>query len=168
MTQVSSPPGVLLEQRVARLEDVRSIQEVKYRYTEGTDTGYDLDKIASAFTPDGRWVAEGFADCHGREEIKEFFAGLKQVVTMALHHATNPRIQVAEDGLSATGQFYLHCLCTMLRGDDSGGSDAVLMIGTYRDRFAKVDGEWLLDELVADVRHVSEWTEGWARQPWRT
>lgn len=49
-----------------------AIQEVKFRYTEGTDPGYDLDKIAAAFTPDGRWYAEGFADCHGRDEIREF------------------------------------------------------------------------------------------------
>lgn len=157
-----------LEQRVTRLEDAQAIQDVKFRYTQATDTGYDLDRIAACFTPDGRWAAEGFADCHGRDEIREFFGNLKQVVTMALHHATNPRIQVAPDGTSATGQFYLHCVCTMLRGDGSDDADAVLMIGTYSDRFAKVDGEWLLEELVAEVRHVSEWTEGWARQPWRT
>ncbi len=164
----SDRDAVSLEHRVARLEDVRAIQEVMFRYTEGTDTGYDLDKIASCFTPDGRWLAEGFADWHGRDEIRDFFGNLKQVVTMALHHATNPRIEVADDGMSATGQFYLHCLCTMLRADGSGESDAVLMIGTYTDRFEKVDEQWLLKELIADVRHVSEWTEGWARQPWRT
>lgn len=156
-----------LEERIARLEDAKAIHEVKFRYTNATDTGYDLDGIAACFTPDGRWAAEGFADCHGRDEIREFFGGLKQVVTMALHHATNPRIQVAADGTTATGQFYLHCLCTMLRGDEAGGSDAVLMMGTYRDRFARHDGEWLISELVADVRHVSGWTEGWVREPWR-
>lgn len=157
-----------LEQRLTLLEDVRAIEEVKYLYTEGTDTGYDLEKIASAFTPEGRWVAEGFADCHGRQAIKDFFLGLSQVVSMALHHATNPRIVVDPGGTTASGQWYLHCVCTMRRSDGSDDQDAVLMIGTYRDRFEKVDGEWLISELVADVRHVSEWTQGWAKQPWRT
>lgn len=41
------------------------------------------------------------------------------------------------------------------------------MLGTYSDTFRQVDGEWLIEELTADVRHVSEWTQGWARQPWR-
>jgi hypothetical protein len=156
-----------VEERLARMEAIHEIQEIKFRYTEGTDFGYDLDKIASCFTEDGRWVSEGFADCHGREEIKEFFAGLKQVVSMALHYTTNPRITLGDDGLSATGRFHLWCACTMSRSDDSGESDAVTMIGTYDDKFEKVDGKWLIKELNADVRHVSEWSEGWARQPWR-
>jgi hypothetical protein len=55
----------------------------------------------------------------------------------------------------------------MSRSDDSGESDAVTMIGTYDDTFEKVDGRWLLKELTTDVRHVSELSEGWARQRWR-
>jgi hypothetical protein len=155
------------EERLTRMEDIHGITQIKMLYTEGTDFGYDLDQIASCFTEDGRWVAEGFADCNGREEIKEFFGNLKQVVSMALHYTTNPRITINDDGLTATGKFHLWCACTMARSDDSGEQDAVTMIGTYADRFEKVDGVWLLKELNADVRHVSEWTQGWALEPWR-
>lgn len=156
-----------VEQRLARMEAIHEIQEVKYRYIAGTDFGYDLDQIASCFTIDGRWRAEGFADCHGRTEIKEFFGRLKQVVTMALHYATNPRIEVGHEGLTAVGRFHLWCACTMIQPGGSTGSDAVVMLGTYSDTFRKIDGEWLIEELDADVRHVSEWTQGWANQPWR-
>lgn len=89
-------------------------------------------------------------------------------MTLAFHHATNPRIDVAPDGMSASGRFYLYCICTMLRANDPEQSDAVLMFGSYQDKFVKLNGEWLLAELIADVRHVSEWTEGWVRQPWKT
>ena len=162
-----SPEELSLEQRVTRIEDVRAIEKVKMLYTEGTDFGYDLEQIAGCFTEEGRWVSEGFADCHGREAIKEFFAGLKQVVTMALHYTTNPRIDVDPGGRTAAAKFHLWCACTMLRPDESGDKDAVTMIGTYSDRFEKVDGTWLISELKAEVRHVSEWTQGWALDPWR-
>jgi hypothetical protein len=55
-----------LEQRLARME---AIQEIKFRYTEGTDFGYDLDKIASCFTEDRRWFSSTSgapARCHGQ------------------------------------------------------------------------------------------------------
>lgn len=160
-------PERSLEERITRVEDVQGIEKIKMLYTEGTDFGYDLDQIASCFTEDGRWVSEGFADCNGREAIAAFFGQLKQVVTMALHYTTNPRIDVGDDGVTATGKFHLWCACTMKRGDESGEEDAVMMIGTYADRFEKVDGTWLIKELNADVRHVSEWTKGWALDPWR-
>jgi hypothetical protein len=156
-----------LEERVTRIEDVREIEKIKMLYTEGTDFGYDLDQIASCFTEDGRWVSEGFADCHGREAIKEFFGQLKLAVTMALHYTTNPRIDVDPGGVTAAAKFHLWCACTMKRPDESGEEDAITMIGTYSDRFEKVDGTWLIKELNAHVRHVSEWTKGWALDPWR-
>lgn len=86
---------------------------------------------------------------------------------MALHYATNPRIEVHDNGIGATGRFHLWCACTMRRPAEPQESNAVVMLGTYSDTFRQVDGEWLIEELTADVRHVSEWTQGWARQPWR-
>lgn len=156
-----------LERRVLRLEDLRAVEQLKFRYTAACDFGFDVDAIAACFTEDGRWVAEGFADCHGREQIRDYFRRLSHVTPQALHYATSPRVELDDDGTRATAQFHLLCLSTVRRrGDD--GLDALVMIGSYHDRCVKVDGEWLFEELRADVRHVSEWTEGWARQPWRT
>ena len=84
---------------------------------------------------------------------------------MALHNATNPRIVLYDNGIGATGQFHLWCACTM-RPAEPLESD-VVMLGACSDRFRQADGEWLIEEFTADVRHMSERRQGRARQPWR-
>jgi hypothetical protein len=155
----------MLEARLALIEAEREIEQLQYRYTAACDHGYDVDAIASCFTPTGRWVANGFADCHGRDEIRAFFTSLARVTPQVLHYATSPRITVRPDGQTATAEFYLLCLSTVTGGSD--GAEAVIILGTYSDRCVKVNSEWLFEELRVDVRHISEWTQGWVNQPWR-
>ena len=155
-----------LERRLTRLEDVRAVEQLKFRYTAACDFGYDLDALASCFAPDGRWVSDGFADCHGRDEIRDYFRRLAKVTPQALHYATSPRVLLDAGGGRAEARFHLLCLSTVRRrGSDE--HDALVMIGSYHDRCIKIDGQWLFEELRADVRHISEWTQGWVREPWR-
>lgn len=155
-----------LEARVRQLEDIRAIENLKFRYTAACDSGFDRDAIADCFTEDGRWGANGFGECHGREEIRDFFRRLARVTPQALHYATSPRIRVAADGTTATGDFYLLCLATV-RQRTSDVLAALVILGSYADKFAKVNGEWWIEELRGNIRHISEWTQGWAKQPWR-
>jgi hypothetical protein len=155
-----------IQQRLELLEDVRAIEDLKHRYTAALDFGYDLDALAACFVPRGRWVANGFGDCRGHDEIRAFFARLAKATPQTLHYATSPRIEVAPDGLSAVARFYLLNLSTVRRRD-SDELDAVVVLGTYDDRCVKIEGRWLFEELRVDVRSSSDWTEGWARQPWR-
>lgn len=110
-------------------------------------------------------MANGFADCRGRGEIRAFFAKLGRVTPQVLHYATNPRISVSADGQSANAQFHLLCLSTVLSAHDP--AQAVIILGTYSNTCVRLEGEWLFEELRVDVRSVSEWTQGWAKQPWR-
>ncbi len=142
-----------LEQRVARIEDVSAITSLKYRYAAFCDAGYDLDGLCSVFAPEGRWAANGYGDFKGRAEIRAHFAKLATTVVEVLHYVTSPRVDVAVDGQSATGLFYLLCLCRSRRKNDPSIADPVIVAGTYEDQFIKVDGRWLFRELVVNVRY---------------
>ena len=142
-----------LEQRVARIEDVSAITSLKYRYAAFCDAGYDLDGLCSVFVPEGRWAANGYGDFKGHAEIRAYFAKLATTVVEVLHYVTSPRIDLAQDGQSATGRFYLLCLCKSRRKDVPAIADPVVIAGTYEDQFVKIDGRWLFRELVVDVRY---------------
>jgi hypothetical protein len=151
----SGARGFSLEQRVDRLEDVLAIQTLKYQYAAYCDTGYDLDGLCSIFVPDGRWVADRYGDYVGHAQIRDFFTQMAKMVADVLHYVTSPRIEVAEDGQSASGRFYLLCLCKQRRRDDPAVTDPVIIVGTYDDTFVKRDGRWLFRELRVDVRFSS-------------
>jgi hypothetical protein len=155
-----------LERRLRHLEDIRAIEQLKYRYTAGCDFGYDLDEIAGCFTENGRWISNGFADLTGRQEIRDYFERLSRYTSQALHYTTSPRITIEPSGDRATAEFYLLCLATVRRRG-STESDAVVILGSYTDICIKIDDKWFFEELRVDVRHSSDWTEGWAKQPWR-
>lgn len=142
-----------LEERVRRLEDAVAITSLKYQYAAYCDAGYDLDGLCSVFVPDGRWAANGYGDFNGHAEIRAYFAQLSTTVVEALHYVTSPRIELAEDGQSATGRFYLLCLCKSKRRHAPAIADPVVISGTYEDQFVKIDGRWLFRELVVNVRY---------------
>lgn len=157
-----------LEHRVQQLEDVEAIRQLKHQYALYCDNGYDPDGIASLFTEDGRWIVDGVGGHNeGREEIRAHFAALSGAITWAQHYMINPIITVSDDGLSATGKFHLLCLATIARTDDGAEFDAVILTIGYTDQFVKRDGEWFFEELLGKTHYVSDWTEGWVRQPMR-
>ena len=55
-----------LAARLTRLEDVRAIEQLKYRYAGHCDDSYDPEGIASLFIEDGRWVVDGEGGNHDR------------------------------------------------------------------------------------------------------
>lgn len=150
-----------LEQRLQRLEDERAIERLKYRYAAYCDDHYDPEGIASLFTADGRWLVDGEGgSMQGHEEIKAHFRALSAHIPWALHFVTQPRVEVADDGLRATGWFYLLCLCTI-------GEDAVVLTLNYTDLFVKQDGRWLFQELRGRTHQVSNWDQGWVKLRFR-
>src|SRR5690348_16175527 len=84
-----------LARRLTRLEDVRAIEQLKYRYAAFCDDNYDPDGIAGCFVDDGRWVVDGEGGSMvGHEEIKAHFRALSEKITWALHHVIAPRIEL--------------------------------------------------------------------------
>jgi hypothetical protein len=145
-----------LEDRLARLEDEKAILHLKYQYAAYCDTGYDLDGFRSIFTPNGRWAANGFGTFTGHDEICRFFEELSATVVQVLHYVTSPRITVADDGRTATGDFYLLCLSRSRDRGNLSVVDSVATMGTYEDRFVKLADRWLIEEMKVNVGHVAK------------
>ena len=170
MTQVTEVSATLddVVRRLGRLEDVRAIEQLKYQYAGYCDNSYDPDGIASLFTEDGRWVVDGEGGSMvGHEEIKAHFRALSEKISWAQHYMIAPRVELSEDGLSATGYFYLLCLCTIERTDEPAEKDAVILTLNYVDQLVKRDGQWYFQELLGRTHQVSDWDQGWVKQPFR-
>ncbi|MEE4023378.1 nuclear transport factor 2 family protein [Gordonia sp. PKS22-38] len=157
-----------LADRLGRLEDVKAIEDLKYRYASLCDNNYDPEGIAAQFAPDGRWVVDGEGGSMvGRDEIKAHFRALSERITWALHYVMAPRIEVSQDRNTAIGYFYLLCLCTIEKTDNPAEKDAVILTINYTDQFVKLDGKWYFQELLGKTHQVSNWEEGWVKQPFR-
>lgn len=157
-----------LEDELGRLQDIRAIEQLKYRYAGYCDHGYDPDGIASCFTPDGVWVVNGVGgDVAGHDAIRAHFSALSKSISWALHYVVAPQVELAADRMTAVGHFYLLCLCTIAREDGSSEKDAVILTLNYTDRFVKHDGRWLFTELRGTMHQASNWDQGWVRQQWR-
>lgn len=152
-----------VEQRLARMEDIRAIEELQYRYAWALDNddGVDPAAIADCFTEDGLWWSDGIgAEIRGRHEIRRFFEGLRKYPS-ELHYTTNMRIQLDDDAAAASVQAYLACFCSG-KPDVAPDTEPLVIATTYRSRCRKVDGEWLFSELRARRRWASAATIGWA------
>jgi hypothetical protein len=141
--------------RLARLEDLDAIRALKMRYARYCDAGYDAPGIASLFVPHGVWDGGPlFGRAEGVDAIRAHFEAAPQRIPWSLHYILAPIIEVAEDGRSATGSWYLWQPC--VRRSSKGEDRQAWLAGTYADRYAKVDGRWLFEYVTVEAR----WLDG--------
>lgn len=127
------------------LEDVQEIGQLKARYCEAADGGWDrpthdADTVASLFTADGVWNAGDFGSGEGREEIRAIFKAYQRI-PLAFHHVGNPIIKVHGD--SATGEW--HMLGAFIVDDNQ----ALWIGGIYCDEFERSAEGWKFKITVA-------------------
>ncbi len=153
--------GRTVQSRLDRLESEREIQALVHRYAELCDAAYDPNGLAELFTEEATWSSRtrdgsvDFGRYEGREEIRAFFAGAsKDLGPMTLHYLLAPRIELAEDGVSATGVCYLLAILDQRPSSAPPGSaerERVLLGGVYSHRFRRVDGRWLISGSACDL-----------------
>jgi ketosteroid isomerase-like protein len=158
---MSAATARTVEQRLDRIESEREIQALVHRYAELCDAAYDPDGLADLFTEDATWSSRtrdgsvDFGRYKGREAIRAFFAGASNGLgPMTLHYLLAPRIELAEDGLSATGVCYLLAILDQRPSSappDSAERERVLLGGVYSHRFRRVDGRWLISGSACDL-----------------
>jgi hypothetical protein len=158
---MSSTNGRTTEARLDRLESGREIHALVHRYAELCDAAYDPDGLADLFTEDATWSSRtrngsvDFGRYEGREAIRTFFAGAsKDLGPMTLHYLLAPRVELAEDGVSATGVCYLLAILDQRPASSAPGSadrERVLLGGVYSHRFRLVDGRWLISASACDL-----------------
>jgi hypothetical protein len=152
-----------LERRIARLEAIEAIRELKARYADVCDTGYDPVRMRPFFTEDAVWDGgRRFGRYEGVDAVCGFFAGISSEITWALHYMVAPIIDVAPDGDTATGSWYLLEPCTIATAD---GPRAMVITGRYADRYRLEPDGWKFVEVKLDCQTISPLDEGWARKP---
>lgn len=157
-----------VEARIQRLEDIQAIHDLKMAYAKLCDEGYDADGIVALFAEgvDVEWVSDVFGTHRGRDGIRAWFDDVDEEIRWALHLMINPVIEVADDGETATGSFYLLELATM-SAPGGGDPDAVVMTGKYRDELVRENGTWRFKRIEINFEQVSNLDQGWVRQQFR-
>jgi len=92
----------------------------------------------------------------GREAIREFFAGASSAVPFAIHHVTNPILEI--DGDRATGRWYLWQPIVFAEGDQ-----ALWMAARYDDVYRREDGVWRFEHVTVKLRMLSPYEQGFAK-----
>lgn len=144
-------------EKVQWLFDVEQIKQLKHRYCGYCDEQYDPDGIASLFVEDGVWDGGPFGKYEGRDAIHKFFANASNLISFANHYVTNPIIEI--DGDTATGRWDLWQ--PMVSEPDS---TACWLVAKYREEYVKRDDSWMFRTLTVDVKALSPYEQGFAKQ----
>jgi uncharacterized protein (TIGR02246 family) len=146
-----------LQRRVRALEDIEAIKQLKYRYADACDRGYDADALADLFTEDAVWDGGLFGRYEGREAIRRFFEGVSSDIVFAMHYMMNPIITVEDD--QARGSWYLFQTCTFAEGNTP-----VWGAARYEEEYERVDGAWKFRHLTLISSFWTPFAEGWVKR----
>ena len=145
-----------IEERLARLEDIEAIRLLKARYARFCDDDYNPEALAPLFTENAIWDGGPLGRFEGREAIRTFFSNAASVMPYAIHHVTNPEIEVAGD--RAEGRWLLWQPCVHAEGDQ-----ALWMAGAYHDQYRREAGEWRFADVQITLKMLSPYEAGWSQ-----
>lgn len=124
-----------LADRVARLEHIEDLKQLKYRYCAAVDANYDADAIAAMFTEDGVWDGADLGYYEGRDAIRESFTEPNATVMWMRHCVFNPIIELSGD--RARCQWYMWLPKILV-----DRTTKTFQGGTHVDDCRLVDGRW--------------------------
>ncbi len=150
-----------LTDRIARLEAVEAIRDLKIRYARACDPYPHGDQIAAMFTEDGVFdCGELFGVHRGRAAIREHFSRGSSVLKWTLHVIGSPLITVARDRRSASGSWYLWQPLTTWEAD--GSAQARWLCGEYEDTYeCDEGGTWRFSSVRLEVGVYATYEDGW-------
>lgn len=136
-----------LEQRIARLEAIESIKQLKYRYFYHCDQ--KKPEAVRACFADGPVKIEygrvgNFETADAMVDVFARLACAEHIVEM--HHAQNPQITIESDteARAIWGIFYYLI--------DTQQNITTQLGGFYEDRYRRVNGEWKITATRFDVK----------------
>jgi len=155
-----------LLRRLVRLEEIEAIKALKIQYGRYCDPTHNLDGMMALFTKDAVFdIGEEYGSYKGHDEIRTFLAGADDIMLWAIHYMVAPEIDLADDGLSAHGTWYLWQLGTM-PNPEGGGREPVWIAGVYHDDLIKVNGDWRFSKVALRMQIMSPYRDGWVKTPW--
>ncbi len=156
-----------LIRRLARLESLEAIRDLIAGYARGADRNNDPAIMAPLFAPDATWAAKGFGPFKGRDAIAQGLAATGRTdILWSLHYMISPLVELAGDGHTATGSWYLWELATM-PGTSADQPDSIWVGGTYQADFRQHDGRWYFQNVWLDIRLATPFEEAWGGRPLR-
>lgn len=152
MNVVSGMEDADLQTRLREMEDYRAIIELKHRYCNACDGGWDrpthdLKILGELFTEDAVWDGRpSLPLAEGREAILKIMQGFRDTFPFIVHNVMNPVIAI--DGDRATGQW--HAILHYQTPKGAGTSYSI-----YEDSFARTASGWRIKSLrVIGAAHV--------------
>jgi len=146
-----------LETRIRRLEAIEAIRLLKARYARFCDDAYNAELIAPLFAEEAIWDGGVLGRYEGRQAIREFFSNASSVMPFAIHHITNPEIEIDASGDRATGRWRLWQPCI-----HAVGEQALWMAGSYRDRYRREGDGWVFEDVLINLEMLSPYEAGWS------
>ena len=150
-----------LAEKLALIEAERDINHLVHDYAVLCDRAYDPDGLTALFTEDATWSSRSkdgsidFGEYHGRQAIHDFFASVSaDLGPMTLHYLITPRIDVAPDGQSASGHWYLLAILDRRPAGappDSKERERIVLGGAYAHEYRKIGSRWLISRLACDI-----------------
>ena len=147
-----------LAQRIARLDAIEAIKQLKARYCAYCDDNYDPEGIGALFVEDGIWDGERFGRYVGRKEIEAFFRRVSGDIVFAAHLVLNPIIEV-QDADHATAKWRLIMPATFRT---NGKDEARWLVAGYRDDHIRVNGVWMFKTMRVHVNFLEAHQGTWA------
>jgi ketosteroid isomerase-like protein len=155
-----------LAARLQRLEDIEAIKQLKARYARACDPTHHVDELMSLFTEDAIFdVGEEYGCYEGKAAIRKFLEGADDIIPWALHYMISPLIEMAEDGQTAHGSWYLWEPANM-PNPRTGELEAIWIAGVYHEDFVKQDGQWKFQKITLRMEIMSPYNDGWVKTPW--
>lgn len=130
-----------LERRLRALEDINAIKDLKARYWRACDRQKPED-VGACFAPANALIDyEGFPKLESRDAFVALYAELGcRPGVMDMHHGQNPIITLTgEDTAEGLWDVYYF-------GIDLKARTTVQLAGEYRDSYARIGGQWLIQK----------------------
>lgn len=145
-----------LEARVALLEDIETIRDLRYAYHEGANELRPME-MAELFAEDAVLDYGEWGTANGRSAIADLFRrsiGSEGVVPFTKQFIHNHRVKV--DGLTGTGRSYL------LGTPVYNGTSYIFEL-RFDDEYVKLNGCWYFQSVKATIYFMVPLLEGWAQ-----
>jgi SnoaL-like domain len=147
-----------LIKRVERLEAFEAIRGVMAAYARAADDRHgcsvNVEKTMQLFAREAVWDGRPRYGRHeGWDAIHSYLSRGKAGIDWSLHHLVDVSIDVADDGWSARGRWYLLEMARM--ANPSGGKAEIVWLGgTYDNEFVRKDGGWKLSLMRFDCQAI--------------
>jgi ketosteroid isomerase-like protein len=151
-----------LADRVDRLESIKAVSHLLYRYVHIADEIKDADIVAECFSEDAVWEGLGRFDefkAVGRPAIRDMFLDVfTTYLPFTAHWVTNQIITLSRDGNKAYGQWHI-----LEAANLKDNCAQVWLVAWYDNEFVRVDDEWKISRVRLVHTFVCPYEEGWLK-----